>query len=114
MAKPSTVQPPRIAQLNQSRLNRRAKQLATPARQVNQTQGTRNVRGKSGMVWRRISTPPYTAENAIRVPIEVRLASRSSGNTAASSAIMPPVNNVLTWGVRGRGCTLAYIFDSMQ
>ena len=89
-----------MAQLNQSRLKSRAKQQATPARQVNQAQGTRNVRGRFGMVWRRISTPAHTAEKAINVPIEVRLANRSSGNTAASRAIMPPVIRVLICGVR--------------
>ena len=78
----------------------RAAQLRMPREQISGAHGTRNVRGNSGRVWRRIHTPAQTAMKAIRVPIETRSPNTSSGKMAASNAMPAPVISVFRCGVR--------------
>src|SRR4029078_8320590 len=101
MKNPTIVQIPIMVQLYQfSPKTSRNRQLSTPSVQTTGANGTRNVRGASGWVLRRISTPIQTAQNAISVPIETRSPRTSSGKTAASAAIPTPVITVLICGVQ--------------
>src|ERR1700686_3012431 len=76
---------------------------SAPSTQVNGAQGTRNGRYASGRVYRNTSTPTHTVANASRMPMEIRSASKSSGNTAAIIAANTPVITVDTCGVLKRG-----------
>ncbi len=74
-----------------------------PSGQSSQAAGTRKGRWTSGRVWRITSTPMQTTAKASSIPMEIRSASTSSGNTPAISAAPIPVTTVDTCGVLKRG-----------
>ena len=62
------------------------------------TNGTRNARGKSGCVFRKISTAKQTNVNAVNVPMLTRFASMCKSNKPASAAAPIPIIHVFTKG----------------
>ena len=79
------------------------KQIIAPAIGINGTQGVRNCRSRSGLVFRRTTTLKQTIVKASNVPMETIELRTSIGRTPARTAAHKPVNNVGVVGVRNFG-----------